>query len=247
MEIWRLILLQITTFILIILFMRWLLYSHISRALTRLQHLNQQNLEKEKALKEEMERARKQVESELKNGRLQVDAIKDHAKEEAEKIRRDILEASRDEASRIINEGVKENQRKYEELQLQMKDKAVYVAVDIIKYIFTEKNSLVLHNQIIDELIENIAELEEGKINAQGDEAEIICAYPLDDIRREKLKQALSQKLHRNIILDVKIDAEVVAGLVIKLSGFAVIDGSIKNKLKMISPLMKEKIRSNSK
>jgi F-type H+-transporting ATPase subunit b len=246
MAIWHLILVQIATFVLIILFMRWLLYSHISRALTRLQHLNQQNLEKEKALKEEMERARKQVEAELKNGRLQVDAIKDQAKEDAEKIRRDILEAARNEANRIINEGIKESQRKHEELLLQMQDKAVYVALDIIKYIFTEKNSRVLHDQIIDELIENIAELEEGRIKAQGDEAEIICAYPLEGGRMEKLKEALSKKLHRNIIFNMKIDADVVAGLIIKLSGFAVIDGSIKNKLKIVSPLIREKVRSGS-
>ena len=244
MAIWQLILIQIATFVSIILFMRWLLYSHIRRALERLQHLNQQNLEKEKALKEEMERARKQVEAEISNSKVQVDAIKEQAMEDAENIRREMLEASRNEADRIISEGVRESQRKHEELLLQMQDKAVYMAVDIVKYIFTENNSKVLHNQIIDELIESIAEIEEGKIKAHGDHVEIICAYPLEEVHKERLKQALSQKLSRNIILDVKLDAEVVAGLVIKLSGFAVIDGSIKNRLKIISPQIREKIRS---
>jgi F-type H+-transporting ATPase subunit b len=243
MSVWQLVLVQIATFITIILFMRWLLYSHISRALKRLQHLNQQNLEKERVLKEEIARAKKQVESEIKDGRTQAEAMKNQAKEEAEKVRRGILEASRKEANRIISEGEKESQRKHEDLLLQMQDKAVYIAIDIIKYIFTEKNTRVLHNQIIDELIENIAELKEGKIKAHGDHAEIICAYPLEENRTEKLKQALSGKLKRNIILSIKVDPEIVAGLVIKLAGFAVIDGSIKNKFKIISPIIREKAR----
>ena len=39
MLIWQLVLIQIVTFIFIILFLRWLLYSHISRALMRLKQL----------------------------------------------------------------------------------------------------------------------------------------------------------------------------------------------------------------
>jgi len=244
MLVWQIILIQIATFVLIIVFLRWLLYSHISRALERLQKLNEQNLEKEKVLKEEMERAKKQAEIEIQQGKLQAEGIKEQAKEDGEKTRRTLLETSKVEAKRIVSEGIRDSQRKYNDLLLEMQDKAVYLAVDIVRYIFTERIHKDLHNQIIEELIEDVAGLDKEKIRAQGDMAEIVCAYPLEDIQKQRLQKALSNKLERNIILEEKIDQEVVGGLIIRLSGFVVIDGSIKNKFKRILPIMKDKVRA---
>lgn len=244
MLIWQIILIQIATFALIVLFLRWLLYSHISRALERLQKLNQQNLEKEKVLKEEFERARKQSEVEIQQGRIEAENIKEQAKEDGEKTRRSLLDASKEEAKRIVNEGVRDSQRKYKDLLLEMQDKAAYLAVDIVRYIFTERIHRDLHNQIIDELIESVAELDKDKVKAQGDMAEIVCAYPLGPDQKQRLQQALSAKLERNIVLEEKIDQEIVSGLIIRLSGFVVIDGSIKNKFKRILPVMKDKARA---
>lgn len=245
MLLWQLVLIQIVTFGLIILFLRWLLYNQISRALKRLQQLNQQNLEREKALKEEMERARRQAETEIEQGKARAESIKEQAREEAEKIRKGMLETSRREAKRIVDEGIRESQRKHRNLLLEMQDKAVYLAMDIIRYIFTEKGCQALHARIIDELIENIAELEEEKIKAESDVAEIVCAYSLGEDQKKRLQQALSSKLGRNIILEEKIGQDIVAGLIIRLAGFVVIDGSIKNKFKRILPVMKEKARAS--
>lgn len=244
MLVWQIVLIQIGTFVLIILFLRWLLYTQISRALDRLHKLNQQNLEKEKVLKEELERSRRQAEAQVAQGKLQAETIKEQAKEDAEKTRRDLLEASKAEAKRIVNEGIRDSQRKYKDLLLEMQDKAVYLAADMIKYIFTEKILQVLHAQIIEELIGSVAELEKEKIRAQGDRAEIVCAYPLAEDQKKRLQQALSSKLEINIILEETVDPEIVGGLIIRLSGFVVIDGSIRNKFKRILPVMKEQARA---
>ncbi|MBU0547404.1 MAG: F0F1 ATP synthase subunit delta [Candidatus Omnitrophica bacterium] len=244
MLVWQIILIQIATFTLIVLFLRWLLYNHISRALERLQKLNQQNLEKEKVLKEELDRARKQAEIEIKQGKVEAESIKEQAKEDGENTRRNLLEASKEEAKRIVNEGVRDSQRKYNDLLLEMQDKAVYLAVDIVRYIFTERIHQVLHAQVIDELIEDVSRLDKEKIRAQGDKAEIVCAYPLEAGQKQKLQQALSSKLERNIVLEETIEQEIVGGLIIRLSGFVVIDGSIKNKFKRILPIMRDKARA---
>ncbi len=243
MLVWQIILIQIATFTLIVLFLRWLLYSHISRALDRLQKLNQQNLEKEKVLKEEFERARKQAEIEIQQGKLEAENIKEQAKEDGEKTRRNLLESSKEEAKRIVSEGMRDSQRKYNDLLLDMQDKAVYLAADIVKYIFTERIRKVLHEQVIDELIDDVAGLDKEKIRAQGDKAEIVCAFPLEVQQKQRLQQALSSKLERNIIIEETVDPEIVGGLIIRLSGFVVIDGSIRNKFKRIVPIMKDKAR----
>lgn len=240
MLLWQLILIQIATFVLIILFLRWLLYSHIGRALKRLQQLNQQNLEKEKALKDELERANRRVEGEIERGKIDAESIKEKAREDAEREARKILEVSQREAKRIISEGERDNERRYKDLLLRMQDKAVYLAMDIIRYIFTEGGQKNLQIQLIDELVSEIGGLEKEKLKSEGNNAEIISAFPLEDEQSKRLKKVLSSKLNRNIALTVKNDQEIIAGLIIKLGGF-VIDGSIKNKLKKILPLMKER------
>jgi F-type H+-transporting ATPase subunit b len=245
MSIWQLILIQLVTFILIILFLRWLLYTHISRALRRLQQLNQENLKKEKALKEELERAKREVERELAQGRQQAENIRAHAREEAQKDREEIIAQARKEAKRLINEALRDCQRKRIELISEAQEKAVYLATDMIRYIFTDQGRQDLHFQLINELIGEIKDLEQKKIKAEGTQVEIICVCPLKDEQKRSLKQALQTKLNRNISLTERIDEDIIAGLIVKLGGF-VIDGSIKNKLKKILPMMKEKARDGS-
>lgn len=262
MLIWQLVLIQVVTFVLIIFFLRWLLYGHISRALKRLQQLNRENLKKENVLKEELERAKKEAQKEIEEGKSQAEDIRKQARQGAERERENMLSQARNEAKRLINEAIGDAQRKRTEFTLEMQGKAVYLAADMIKYFFTEENQENVHLQLIDELIEEIEKLEAEKVrpvrkilDAQGDskvsnqdkaeaeEAEVIGACRLSDGQKKRLQEVLSSKLNRDIILTERIDKEIIAGLVIKLGDF-VIDGSIKNKFKKILPLMKEKIKS---
>ena len=201
MSIWQLILVQIVTFVLIILFLRWLLFSHIGRALRRLQQLNQQNLEKEMALKEELERAKRQIEGEIQRGKVEAEGIKEKSKEEAEGESRRILEVSQREAKRIVSDAAKDNERRYKDLLLQMQDKSVYLAIDIIRYIFTERGQEKLQMQLVDELIKEIGGLEKEKLKCEGKNAEIISTIPLDDEQIKRLKKTLSSKLDKDITL----------------------------------------------
>jgi len=241
----QLVFIQIATFILIIVFLRWLFHNQIGRALKRLQQLNQQNLGKEKVLKEELRRAKQEVENEIKQGKAESEEIKEQARSEAENTRRGILEIARTDAKRIVSEGERESQRKHKEQLMQIQNKAVYLAIDVVRYIFTQESLKVLHANFIEEFIDNISKLDKEKIKTQGDFGEIICAYPLDKSQKQRLQKVLSDKLDRKITLEEKIDKEVVAGVILKLSGFAVIDGSVKNKFKRIVPMMKDEVRTN--
>jgi F-type H+-transporting ATPase subunit b len=242
MLIWQLVLIQIATFVLIILFLRWLLYSHISRALRRLKQLNQENLEKEKVLKEELARAKREAERRIEEAKTEAELIKEQAREEAEKGREDTLAKARKEAKRLINEAIKDCQKKETGLVLQMQDKAVYLATDMVKFIFSESSQKSLHTQLIDELINEIKGLEKEKVKVEKDKIDVISTYPLDSGQKKRLKEVLSSKSKKDITLIEKTDPGVIAGLIIKSGGF-VIDGSMKNKLQKILPVMKEKLK----
>lgn len=239
MLIWQLIAIQIVTFILIVLFLRLLLHAHIGRVLRRLQKLNQENLEKRKALKEELEMAKEEIKGEVKRGRREAESIKEQAGNEAEKNRQDVLAKVKKEAKRIINEAIRDAQRKKVELTLEMQRKAVHLATDMVKHIFTEQGRENLHIQLIDEVIVGIEDMEKGKLKIDGNQAEVIYAFSLPSEQKKKLKKALDSKLNKEIVLVERKDEEVIAGLIIKLKG-VVIDGSIKNKLKKMLSVMKE-------
>jgi len=242
MLIWQLALVQIITFGFIVLFLRWLLYSHIRGVLKRLQHLNRENLEREKTLKEEIERARKEAQRMIEEAKQEVAALKEQARALAEKDREDIIEKAKRESKRLIDEALRDCRRKEAETELKMKEKMIYLAIDMIKYIFTQRSIEALHREIVDELIEEMKGIEKEKIKVEGDQAQIICAIALDSEQKKKIIKILAEKFDKEIKLSEGIDPEIIAGLILKLERF-VVDGSLANKLKKIMPMMKEKIK----
>jgi len=246
MNIWilQLISIQVVTFIFIVLFLKWLLHNQISKAVKRLQQLNQQNMEKERILKEEIERGKKEVSMEIEKSKTTAAGIKEEAKIEAEKMKEDALGKSKEEARRIIEEAMKGANRKESELILKMQDKSVHLAADMIKHIFTDKSLEALHARLVDELIEDIKNLDKSCVDVKENKVKVVYACAAQDQQKEKLKAALCSKFGKDISLSEELDQEIIAGIVIKISGF-IIDGSIKNKLKRILPMIAEKARTS--
>lgn len=239
---WQLVLIQLVTFVLIILTLRWLLYSHISQALSKLHKLNKQNVAKEKALKEELARAKKRAEGEIARAKKEADFILAKAKAESEQEAGKTLEQARKEAKRIIEEGVRESQRKVKEMETKMQEKAAYLASDIVEYILTEGTHRKLQSQLVDELIEEIKKIPSEKLKVENNSMDIISAFDLDSSQEAKLKEILVSKLGKEVSIKSQIDTDVVAGIILKSGGFF-IDGSVRNKLNKILPIIKEKAK----
>ena len=60
--------------------------------------------------------------------------------------------------------------------------------------------------------------------------AEVVSASPLDDSRRERLKQMLSRCTGLDVQLDVRVDAALIGGAIAKV-GDLVFDGSLRTQL----------------
>jgi F-type H+-transporting ATPase subunit delta len=71
------------------------------------------------------------------------------------------------------------------------------------------------------------------RLRAEADRvvhAELISAAVVTDAQRKRVVKALKAKLKRNIVLDCKTDASLIAGAVIRI-GDRVIDGSARGRL----------------
>lgn len=244
MLIWQLVLIQVVTFILIVLFLRWLLYGQISRALTKLRKLNQQNLAKEKVLKEELARAKKQAEGEIIRGKTEAKTVKKRLKKESEDEAARILENAHRKAKRIIDAGKRQSQQKMKAMVSQIQEKAAHLACDIIEYIFSEVVQEKLQSQLIDELIDELNSISQENLKVEGSSLEVVSAFELNERQKSKLKDVLFSKLKKKVTLSSSINKAIVAGIILKSGGF-VIDGSIKNKLKKVFPIIKEQARQS--
>lgn len=71
--------------------------------------------------------------------------------------------------------------------------------------------------------------------------AEVVSASPLEDKQLERLRRALSARTGRDVQLSLRVDPELIAGAVARVSGL-VFDGSLKTQLAQLrARLVKER------
>lgn len=60
--------------------------------------------------------------------------------------------------------------------------------------------------------------------------AEVVTASPMDDARRDRLRQVLSRRTGLDVQLDVRVDPALIGGAIAKVGGL-VFDGSLRTQL----------------
>ena len=65
-------------------------------------------------------------------------------------------------------------------------------------------------------------------------DVDVVSAVPLDAAQTEKLKQALSTRLKRQVRMQNSVDATLLGGAVVR-AGDLVIDGSLKGRLERLA------------
>lgn len=68
--------------------------------------------------------------------------------------------------------------------------------------------------------------------------AEVTSAHPLDSSQVDALKKQLRAKIGRDVAVDLKVDPQILGGLIVKI-GSQMIDSSIKTRLNSLANAMK--------
>lgn len=241
MLLWQLVLIQVVTFIALILGLRLLFYQHLNSALRRLQRLHKENLEKEAALDRELERAKEERRQEVEKGRKDADRLKEEVKQEVETLKDEMASRARKEAQEIVIAAKKEAERTKREATTEIEERAIELSCDLVGSIFSQEGRADLHSRFFDEMLAEIEKLEADRLRVETDRAEAIVAFPLSGERKEALRRILSEKLSRKIQLEVKVDESIIAGLVINLDRL-ILDGSLANKLRKAALQMKKAV-----
>jgi F-type H+-transporting ATPase subunit delta len=63
--------------------------------------------------------------------------------------------------------------------------------------------------------------------------AEVVAASPLDGRRKDRLRRALSERTGREVQLDIRVDPELIGGVIARVGGL-VFDGSLRTQLSQL-------------
>jgi F0F1-type ATP synthase delta subunit len=229
-EILQLILLQVVAFVVIVVILNLLFGSQLRNALGRLQTLHQQSLEKEEVLNKEIEKARVQAKNEIDRSQEKARTIIDEAKKSAEQAAEEASRQAQAQAQKIVQDAVERSKRLEQEVMGSIEKRAIELSAELIQYTFTAKGQEALHQQFMDELIDELAKVDKERLAVRVETAEVITSAPLTAQERDRLKKILSSKLAYDIPLQETVDPSLIIGMMIKLGGL-VADGSLKNKL----------------
>lgn len=237
----QILVIQIITFALLILSLRILFMRHLNNASAKLNALLEENLVKETQLTEELNRAKEERDAEIKRGKIEAAAILEEAKNEAVKSRLKMEEEAKLQIDKILAQA-KEDAGKFKESILkEAQNQSLELAVKIIETAFNDRNKEDLQIKFINETIEEIAKLPQDKFTVSADIVKVISSFPLQETQKENLKKVLQDKLGGAAPnLDEAVKKELISGLLLEMNGL-VIDGTLKNKLRKVIPLLREK------
>lgn len=142
------------------------------------------------------------------------------------KLIKDTLEQSSDLNEVLINPVVSIENKK------EIIDKVFSADVDVLVLNFLK---VIIDKERFDtflEICDSFAKARDAVENISR--VEVVSAVEMSQDAKAKLKSKLEEKMHKNVVLDLKINPQIIAGLVISI-GDNVIDMSLKHKLEDLS------------
>lgn len=240
MEILQLILLQVITFVVIILILRFLFGTQLKLALGRLQTLHQESLEKEDILNKELEKAKVQAQNEIARSKEEAKSIVGAARSDAAKIAEEAREDAQAQIKKALAEAEEKARRIEGDILATAEKKAVSLVQELFAYLFTPKGQEAVHTQLIDELIDELEKVDPARLNVKVEKAEVLTSVPLSADEKKRIRQILVSKVGSELSLEEKVDTSLIMGVMIRLGGL-VVDGSFKNRLNKALAILRQK------
>jgi len=234
----QLIIIQVVTFIALIIVLRILFHGQLDSALKRLKHLYEENLIKEEELKKKIEDIGVEREKELLKTRELAAAIIKDAKGKAEKAGEDAVLRAKEEAKRVLDHADGETEKIKDNMTARAHEKAIELSVEMLKAAFTGQGKEALQHELLSELIDEIRKIAKEKFTVKTKRITILSAQALKTDEKSKLAHILKDKMGGAIDIDESVDKDIIAGLIIKI-GSLTIDGSIRNKLRKVIPYLR--------
>lgn len=238
----QLILIQLSTFAILIFVLRFLFYRHLAYSLKRLKEVKEETEMRQAQLRDEVERAKLDYTAEVEKGKQQAKTIIASAKKEAEILMQRIQDEAYGERDRIISHGKDDIEHLRQKILQDVSGEAVYYAQEMVCAIFDQGKRMGLHRQFISEVVDDIEKLNKESFSIACENIKIVSAIALTAEERNRLVKVFTSKMNCAVKLQEELSPDIIAGLLINV-GELVIDGSLKNKLEKAVVIIKKQKR----
>ena len=195
---------------------------------------------KEAKIKEELDRLKLVKLAEVEKGRIEARRLMEDAKKQSEALRTKLEDDARQESQKIIAQGKEIVDKMQKNLAASIEMRALNLAIEMIRYTFTEKGLESVQHQLMEELVAEIENLDKERVSVKSGRAKVISSSALTEDEKERIKKTLSSNLGYELIIEETIDPALVTGFIIQIGEF-VIDGSLRNKLQKAIPYIKNR------
>ncbi|MFH1199358.1 MAG: F0F1 ATP synthase subunit delta [Candidatus Omnitrophota bacterium] len=226
----QLIIIQIITFAALVFVMRQLMYSASFKETERLRVLSEESAKKNQELAAKIEEAEHNYQEKISKAEYEAKELKLHIEEEARKSKEEILKAAKQEGDNVLNAALNAKDKMREEVEDQVHQKSIGIALEIIGIALSAENYCQLHEGLVEEALGQIAKIDKAILQVNTERGELLTAYELGQARIEKISNIISLGRGKKISLTEKVDPSLIAGIAIKL-GSLVIDASLKARL----------------
>jgi F0F1-type ATP synthase delta subunit len=210
----------------------------LTAALRRLQGLQEEAMAKEAELKDELERAKLERAVEVEQGKEEARILVESAKREAEVLRANMEEIAKQDAQKIVERGQEELLKSRLELLNNIETDAVRLSTELLTYTFTRQVKEEFQHHLTLDLIEEISRIDQSQFSVKAESVTVTSSFPLTGDERARLSHALSEKLGGPVTLKEQSDPALITGLIVQI-GALIIDGSLRNKLRKVVPLLR--------
>lgn len=226
-----LLLVQAVTFIGLIFFLKKVLYSQFQKSIRQLDVLRQENEKKRTQLQNQIAENEKQLKERQKQIEDQAKEMFQKAEKEIEELRARSLVEAQTEAERVLQEVREKEKRLEQEFELKLTERAGALAGDAMRFVFKRYAKKGIHEELLQSLLSELTSVEEKRFHFDGSQVEIVSAFELEADQRRKFQEVLEKRAGRKLKITDRVDPVLIGGVILNV-GHAVLDGSLKTRLK---------------
>ncbi len=227
----QLVVIQVVTFIALVLVLVKIMHSASFAEIKRMRRLSEENARKLQELNDKMIEAEKMYKDRIEAGEKDANRIRAQAKDDSGKQIEDLLSKARHDAERMLQQALNSKEKIREELELGLRQRTLDQSFVLIRHILNSRHMLLLHQIFVQDVITDMRDIDVSRFKVGTDHGTLIMAHDVEPARREEIAAVLSMKTGRTVLLESSMDDNLIAGIVVKL-GNIVIDGSLQGRLK---------------
>jgi F0F1-type ATP synthase membrane subunit b/b' len=227
-----LVLLQLTLFAVLVLFLRVILKRNIVNATSHLHALNQDYTQKLDEAKEKERKADQYYDETLLKAKLDAEKSRVQILKEAHEAQEKVVAAARKQSEEILAQANRSRETILGEIEQRIETRAAELAGELVAEVLPREVGEEIHVKWVDELLKNgLSELGRLRLPADLARAEVAAAYPLRAEQKRSLQKILKERTGRDLEILETAEPPLLAGLRVKL-GSVVIDGSLQSRIR---------------